>query len=161
MFDLSLDGFCNSNGYLIELSDNAGCECGSESRFVQPAVDGLFGSSPNDTIPICGLYFEMYPFEECDSFSGIYTDILGIEDIGSVGDYADFYESLALSSITDGAGNPLDPDEYISYADFSIYIEAFGDDYLYASYNLFGEFCLLYTSPSPRDATLSRMPSSA
>ena len=24
-----------------------------------------------------------------------------------------------------------------------------------------GEFCLLYTSPSPRDATLSRMPSSA
>ena len=23
------------------------------------------------------------------------------------------------------------------------------------------EFCLLYTSPSPRDATLSRMPSSA
>ena len=25
----------------------------------------------------------------------------------------------------------------------------------------FGEACLLYTSPSPRDATLSRMPSSA
>ena len=24
-----------------------------------------------------------------------------------------------------------------------------------------GNFCLLYTSPSPRDATLSRMPSSA
>ena len=24
-----------------------------------------------------------------------------------------------------------------------------------------GEYCLLYTSPSPRDATLSRMPSSA
>ena len=27
-------------------------------------------------------------------------------------------------------------------------------------YELFGD-CLLYTSPSPRDATLSRMPSSA
>ena len=26
---------------------------------------------------------------------------------------------------------------------------------------LLGEACLLYTSPSPRDATLSRMPSSA
>ena len=26
---------------------------------------------------------------------------------------------------------------------------------------LMSEFCLLYTSPSPRDATLSRMPSSA
>ena len=30
-------------------------------------------------------------------------------------------------------------------------------DYLYTKYNN----CLLYTSPSPRDATLSRMPSSA
>ena len=27
--------------------------------------------------------------------------------------------------------------------------------------NLWVSFCLLYTSPSPRDATLSRMPSSA
>ena len=27
--------------------------------------------------------------------------------------------------------------------------------------NLLLKFCLLYTSPSPRDATLSRMPSSA
>ena len=28
-------------------------------------------------------------------------------------------------------------------------------------YALYGDTCLLYTSPSPRDATLSRMPSSA
>ena len=28
-------------------------------------------------------------------------------------------------------------------------------------YEKAGETCLLYTSPSPRDATLSRMPSSA
>ena len=28
-------------------------------------------------------------------------------------------------------------------------------------YNALNEVCLLYTSPSPRDATLSRMPSSA
>ena len=27
--------------------------------------------------------------------------------------------------------------------------------------DLLGDICLLYTSPSPRDATLSRMPSSA
>ena len=30
-----------------------------------------------------------------------------------------------------------------------------------AGRNAWGSFCLLYTSPSPRDATLSRMPSSA
>ena len=33
-------------------------------------------------------------------------------------------------------------------------------DHLYVSKFAYG-FCLLYTSPSPRDATLSRMPSSA
>ena len=36
--------------------------------------------------------------------------------------------------------------------------------YYYTLHNLgspVGNFCLLYTSPSPRDATLSRMPSSA
>ena len=36
---------------------------------------------------------------------------------------------------------------------------AAGDRYLVASIG--SEACLLYTSPSPRDATLSRMPSSA
>ena len=35
-----------------------------------------------------------------------------------------------------------------------------GDDILYSHNQLYGR-CLLYTSPSPRDATLSRMPSSA
>ena len=35
-----------------------------------------------------------------------------------------------------------------------LHIKFFMNDYLYIS-------CLLYTSPSPRDATLSRMPSSA
>jgi len=33
--------------------------------------------------------------------------------------------------------------------------DTWGNEYLY------GSICLLYTSPSPRDATLSRMPSSA
>ena len=37
---------------------------------------------------------------------------------------------------------------------------AFGMDLVRYAYNAVG-FCLLYTSPSPRDATLSRMPSSA
>ena len=32
---------------------------------------------------------------------------------------------------------------------------------LYFTVNALDEACLLYTSPSPRDATLSRMPSSA
>ena len=43
------------------------------------------------------------------------------------------------------------------------YLFAVGAPYQYASINTtgVGYTCLLYTSPSPRDATLSRMPSSA
>ena len=35
------------------------------------------------------------------------------------------------------------------------------DQYMVPAYYWLGWGCLLYTSPSPRDATLSRMPSSA
>ena len=41
---------------------------------------------------------------------------------------------------------------FVRLADHGV-IELTGEDRL--------KFCLLYTSPSPRDATLSRMPSSA
>ena len=44
--------------------------------------------------------------------------------------------------------------KYNGYPDVIILGGASGIDYL-------AERCLLYTSPSPRDATLSRMPSSA
>ena len=39
--------------------------------------------------------------------------------------------------------------------------QAFKDHYKYMIIISLVENCLLYTSPSPRDATLSRMPSSA
>ena len=40
-------------------------------------------------------------------------------------------------------------------------IEACGDAEAFCRSNILKYACLLYTSPSPRDATLSRMPSSA
>ena len=43
--------------------------------------------------------------------------------------------------------------EYRAYND--------GDDTRFIDWNVYARTCLLYTSPSPRDATLSRMPSSA
>ena len=39
--------------------------------------------------------------------------------------------------------------------------ELSGEEFLQRSGLVEGQICLLYTSPSPRDATLSRMPSSA
>ena len=52
--------------------------------------------------------------------------------------------------------------EYYTWVSDSGNIYHFTDetlDSLKSSYEIWG--CLLYTSPSPRDATLSRMPSSA
>ena len=54
----------------------------------------------------------------------------------------------------------LEPlDDYMKQADFKI--DAVGDFANFMRYQGSTYGCLLYTSPSPRDATLSRMPSSA
>ena len=44
---------------------------------------------------------------------------------------------------------------------FEIYADTDAADAQWFNINALPKFCLLYTSPSPRDATLSRMPSSA
>lgn len=139
MFNFPLN-FCNTNRYLVELSDNAGCACGSEYMVVEPTLDGLFGSSANDTIILCDTYFEIDDHSEsCDTFGGIYADIAGFEN-PQPGELEEYDENIPLSSLTDGAGNPLDPDEYFDYTDFSIYIEAEGTDYISGEIYLEGEY---------------------
>ena len=64
------------------------------------------------------------------------------------------------------ANSVVNSDEAIYLNLWQRQIETTGDDIISKSKNLFdGKVqimaCLLYTSPSPRDATLSRMPSSA
>ena len=54
-------------------------------------------------------------------------------------------ERFSLSYIVQGLG--IDLVEVVSLTDIAVRVSSGG--------------CLLYTSPSPRDATLSRMPSSA
>ena len=74
-----------------------------------------------------------------------------------------------IGKIVDNQGTPI-VDAYILNADGSFHAssnelgiftctDAHIGDTLVISY--LGYACLLYTSPSPRDATLSRMPSSA
>ena len=62
-------------------------------------------------------------------------------------------------------GNPASSlDNYVGGLDFTYRTNEFlQDKILEANFYALGNYadCLLYTSPSPRDATLSRMPSSA
>ena len=57
-------------------------------------------------------------------------------------------EDLDNLSINEAVETPISLDDIINENPDSFVIPLYGD-------------CLLYTSPSPRDATLSRMPSSA
>ena len=69
-------------------------------------------------------------------------------------EWADFKDEEIIIGITDYAQSQLGDVIFIEFPDV-------GDEF--NSGDVFGEVeaCLLYTSPSPRDATLSRMPSSA
>ena len=75
-------------------------------------------------------------------------------------DTAYFYESGA---ITDLAAKKQETHTSIKYAkDMAIQVMRKEDVFIYGTHGLTqSKACLLYTSPSPRDATLSRMPSSA
>ena len=69
-----------------------------------------------------------------------------------------------LGSLTPNSGAPpslvVPLSNGVSETQMLMLPKAFGPTFLWAEDKL-DEDCLLYTSPSPRDATLSRMPSSA
>ena len=72
---------------------------------------------------------------------------------------------VACGDDTDGPGEPApEPEEGAVFVTFNNLPEL-GEGFVYEGWLVIdGEVtsvCLLYTSPSPRDATLSRMPSSA
>ena len=72
---------------------------------------------------------------------------------------ADLRHLLDISDRSDATNNRVDALQKI----VAMYVEHLGDDIDIVSAIRVGQvnICLLYTSPSPRDATLSRMPSSA
>ena len=69
---------------------------------------------------------------------------------------SDIFCSIAAQ---DKSGKPCC--DYIGAGGAGHYVKMVHNGIEYAEMQLLAEVCLLYTSPSPRDATLSRMPSSA
>ena len=79
--------------------------------------------------------------------------------------------SVYLVEASDRVGGRLQTDSYAGYRldrGFQVLLTSYPEARLVLNYDRLnlhelypGATCLLYTSPSPRDATLSRMPSSA
>ena len=83
--------------------------------------------------------------EEILILKNISTKIKKGETVGIVGESGSGKSTLALAMMG-----------YVKHGLYTI-----GGECEFNSSNLLNMNCLLYTSPSPRDATLSRMPSSA
>ena len=140
-FDLSLTDFCMSGEYLIELSDNAGCDCGSESFPVEIQSNSFFGAEIPDTIVICDFTFELEFEMECVDSSGLFDEIYGLEP----DEY--FEENLMPSSFTDGAGNELELFDFFDAGpdEFNVFVERIEDD-IYSTF-LFLEAEMIQCSP--------------
>jgi len=140
-FDFGTADFCLYDGFILELSDNAGCECGSESFPIEISNSNLFGSSLSDTIELCRNNYDGELEIECTESNPLFGDIsnnIGVNDF--------FDTNPVFSSLTDGAGNPLIVDEYFSFgideldAYFEKYENGSGDTVSYAYLFYFGEY---------------------
>ena len=163
---------CIRDRYLLsnipENLSNAKCRVNSNTKIVQ-VVPKFF----NVEETICeGLNFEVGTSNY--NQSGIFTDSL----ISSLG--CDSIVTLDLTVVPDlGITADIDFDDPLCTGDADGFIDIVNVENTYSSFSVevgdrqeMGEAvfeglsaddytCLLYTSPSPRDATLSRMPSSA
>ena len=138
----------------------------SKSQIVEPTKERQAGSIPFAEVPLNQYQNDLAKEKETygdDALIGIYEDMLLIRE----------FESMLQSIKTQGSYEGIEYD-HKGPAHLSIGQEASAvgqaflldvDDHILGSHRSHGEIlakgCLLYTSPSPRDATLSRMPSSA
>ena len=81
-------------------------------------------------------------------------DVLGVTKKATQSEIKKAFRKLALKKHPDKGG---DVEEFKK---IQAAYEVLGDEEKRSKYDQYG-FCLLYTSPSPRDGLLSRMPSSA
>ena len=129
-------------------------------------ISGIITDENNEPLPYVNIYVKSTTTGTTTNFDGEY--FLKLEDgsyeiIFQYVGYKPIIKTISYSGVPEQINIQLFPQEYKLT---SIEINANAEDPAYAiirqaqakrKYNS----CLLYTSPSPRDATLSRMPSSA
>ena len=97
-----------------------------------------------------GAEGHIWYYQSASSYVGLDTVVLSTTEGGLV--------TYAVNVLNKASNNFLvQDDEYFLETDGSLDFNVFDNDYRDDRTVI----CLLYTSPSPRDATLSRMPSSA
>ena len=129
------------------------CRCGAKTNIGSLMYRNIISASLLFTvlgmIPVNAADLKVYKFLE---FGAIATDNLQL-----FGDQEELVFSVKPSVELSFEGNRFDTDVLASVEAYSFSDR--GDTIVDPRLNL--RTCLLYTSPSPRDATLSRMPSSA
>ena len=79
-------------------------------------------------------------------------------------DIIDYSEDLLIDDLEPGTTAGYNEDKNVYFGDLHVHTKHSFDAYIFGTTATPDDayiYCLLYTSPSPRDATLSRMPSSA
>ena len=150
--DTSLCGDCS--GGWFRYNDGTDADCGAG---MYPCTDG----GGDDFSALAG-------YSGLDSTTGQYSPVdsrlIGSVDLsGYTAAYIEFIEAYNYPG--DATGNntlEVSTDGGMSWD--TVYVsnpDSVGYDYWFNTVEISEYACLLYTSPSPRDATLSRMPSSA
>ena len=83
------------------------------------------------------------------------------EKINELGITYIYYQFISVTGRVVGKGIPADHWERTAEKGFQLVYGATANLFLDRHNNYIGYGCLLYTSPSPRDRSVSRMPSSA
>ena len=107
---LSFDELCGSTDIIVELSDNAGCECGSEYTSEHIVFRDIFEGMDSQLFPCSNSAYAEYDIYCTDNnITSLFDD-----------EYFYYYTDNAENIVTDGQGNVLVQEDYGYYSYFDI-----------------------------------------
>ena len=123
---------------------------------------GAFGGAIGAAIGALGLYYQSFPLFLFGSlFTGVYMSAQGFYRFAALDTASDALRPKVISYVLAGGllAAVIGP-QLVKVTAHALVVPYLATYIAVIALNVFGS-CLLYTSPSPRDRTRSRMPSSA